>query len=200
MCSSWYWYRYLSPHYDAAPFDPEEAAYWLPVDTYTGGAEHATMHLLYSRWFAKAMRDLGVFDEAMEIMKDMAATRKSMFWGEPMLLLRNQGQVLGAERMGDIVMATGRFQGDKLFADHVSVIANPAAVPAGFDGVAGEIMRRTENMLHVNMAGIDRIVEVLPDALIEIPDDRRREQRQPVQAASGNPAHVQEQGQRRQPG
>ena len=65
MCSSWYHLRYLSPHYDSAPFDPEEAAYWLPVDVYTGGAEHATMHLLYTRWFNKALRYLGVFDESM---------------------------------------------------------------------------------------------------------------------------------------
>ncbi len=169
MCSSWYWYRYLSPGYDKGPFDPEDAAYWLPVDTYTGGAEHAVMHLLYSRWFNKAMRDSGVFDETAKIAAAHGRDVETMF-DEPMLQLRNQGQVLGAERMGDIIMATGRFEGDKLFADHVEVIANPAAVPAGFDGVVGEIMRRTENILQVMMAGVNRVVEVLPDATVEVPD------------------------------
>ena len=54
MCSSWYHLRYLSPHYDQGPFDEAEYNYWMPVDTYTGGIEHATMHLLYTRFFHKA--------------------------------------------------------------------------------------------------------------------------------------------------
>ena len=54
MCSSWYHLRYLSPQYDQGPFDPEEYDYWMPVDTYTGGIEHATMHLIYTRFFHKA--------------------------------------------------------------------------------------------------------------------------------------------------
>jgi leucyl-tRNA synthetase len=80
MCSSWYQYRYLSPHDDAHPFDPAEGAYWLPVDQYTGGIEHATMHLIYTRFFTKAMRAMGLVD-----------------FDEPMLALYNQGMVLGED-------------------------------------------------------------------------------------------------------
>src|SRR5574337_105475 len=80
MCSSWYHLRYLSPHYDQGPFDPKEYDYWMPVDTYTGGAEHATMHLIYTRFFHKAGRDMGVMKGA-----------------EPVKQLRNQGQILGPD-------------------------------------------------------------------------------------------------------
>jgi leucyl-tRNA synthetase len=77
--SSWYQYRYLSPHYDGGPFDPA-MKHWLPVDQYTGGVEHATMHLLYFRFFTKAMRDLGLVE-----------------FGEPVLKLDNQGIILGPD-------------------------------------------------------------------------------------------------------
>jgi len=92
MCSSWYQYRYLSPDCDTYPFDPEEGSYWLPVDQYTGGIEHATMHLLYTRFFARAMRDCGVF-EPVERM-DPVHQPDSMF-REPMTRLYNQGMILG---------------------------------------------------------------------------------------------------------
>jgi leucyl-tRNA synthetase len=64
VCSSWYYLRYPNAHYDKGPFDPERLN-WLPVDCYIGGAEHATMHLLYARFMTKALRDGGYlsFDE-----------------------------------------------------------------------------------------------------------------------------------------
>ncbi len=78
--SSWYWFRYLSPHKSDGPVDTEMVREWSPVDQYTGGAEHAVMHLLYSRFFTKAMRDLGLVTES-----------------EPFRKLFNQGQILGAD-------------------------------------------------------------------------------------------------------
>ncbi len=60
--SSWYQNRYVSPQYSDGPFDPQRGRYWLPVDVYTGGIEHATMHLLYARFWTKVMRDLGLVD------------------------------------------------------------------------------------------------------------------------------------------
>jgi leucyl-tRNA synthetase len=80
MCSSWYHLRYLSPHYDKGPFDQKEYDYWMPVDTYTGGIEHANMHLIYTRFFHKALRDMGITKGP-----------------EPMIQLRNQGMVLGED-------------------------------------------------------------------------------------------------------
>ncbi|HLU83767.1 MAG TPA: leucine--tRNA ligase, partial [Trueperaceae bacterium] len=80
MDSSWYWFRYLSPHDDQRPLDPLLANRWTPVDMYTGGIEHAILHLLYARFFTKALRDLGL----IEI-------------GEPFKRLRNQGIILGED-------------------------------------------------------------------------------------------------------
>ena len=80
MCSSWYHLRYLSPWYNQGPFDESEYNYWMPVDTYTGGIEHATMHLMYTRFFHKALRDMQITEGS-----------------EPMIQLRNQGMVLGED-------------------------------------------------------------------------------------------------------
>ncbi len=77
MESSWYFDRYASPWCDTGPFDRDEVHYWLPVDQYIGGIEHAVMHLLYSRFYTKVLRDLGYLD-----------------FGEPFTRLLTQGMVL----------------------------------------------------------------------------------------------------------
>ncbi len=76
--SCWYYLRYISPEYDEAPVDPEEEKYWMPVDLYVGGAEHAVLHLLYARFWHKVLYDCGV-----------VSTK------EPFQRLVNQGMILG---------------------------------------------------------------------------------------------------------
>ena len=170
MCSSWYQYRYLSPDYDGGPFDPREGAYWLPVDQYTGGIEHATMHLIYTRFFTKAMRDCGIFDEAEAIARTMGRDTEHLF-DEPMTALFNQGMILGEPRDGDLIVATGEFQGEKLHASHVKVMATPEALPQpGANQVAGEVMARTEMVLKVQTPdGRSLVVSTTDDTVFEIP-------------------------------
>ena len=80
MCSSWYQMRYADPHNPERPFSSKAASEWFPVDQYTGGAEHAVMHLLYTRFFWKAARDMGLVEG-----------------DEPMKRLFNQGVILGPD-------------------------------------------------------------------------------------------------------
>jgi len=79
--SSWYFLRYCSPGFEDGPFDGAKVDEWMPIHLYTGGSEHAVMHLMYFRFFTKALRDLG-------LLRIDEPTRK----------LRNQGQILGADR------------------------------------------------------------------------------------------------------
>jgi len=86
VCSSWYYLRFCSPKTDTTPFDAEELKYWMPVDQYIGGVEHAILHLLYSRFFIKALYDMEfvnfkepfkrLFTQGM-VCKDGAAMSKS---------------------------------------------------------------------------------------------------------------------------
>jgi len=75
--SSWYFFRYCSPHEERQAFDPEKVARWMPVDQYTGGVEHAILHLLYARFFTKVLQDMGMVS-----------------FSEPARRLLNQGQVI----------------------------------------------------------------------------------------------------------
>jgi leucyl-tRNA synthetase len=75
--SSWYFFRYCSPHEERQAFAPEKVERWMPVDQYTGGVEHAILHLLYSRFFTKVLKDMGMVS-----------------FSEPARRLLNQGQVI----------------------------------------------------------------------------------------------------------
>jgi len=155
MCSSWYQLRYLSPHYDKAPFDPEEAAYWLPVDQYTGGIEHATMHLMYTRFFTKAMRDCGIYRDAVA----RRAPNLPPIDHEPMLALYNQGMILGEPMEGSYIAAFGRWQDDVLQAHKVVVI----------DEAAAKVMQDAENTVNDLLRGLNDVAR----AFGEPEDDAR---------------------------
>ncbi len=104
--SSWYFYRYADPHNDKAPFDSAKVAYWFPIDQYIGGITHAILHLLYSRFWCKVMRDLGL------ITHNEPAARlftQGMVQKGGVAMSKSKGNVVGAEDMAQKYGAdTGR--------------------------------------------------------------------------------------------
>ncbi len=94
--SSWYFYRYTDAHNDRAPFDGKTAQYWFPIDQYIGGVEHAILHLIYSRFWTKFMRDLGLItnDEPVERLFTQGMVIK-----EGRKMSKNIGNVVSPDEM-----------------------------------------------------------------------------------------------------
>lgn len=109
-CSSWYFLRFADPHNSDKPFDAEKAKFWLPVDDYIGGAEHAVMHLLYARFWTKVMFDEGLIS-----------------FDEPFSSLRNQGMILAPD-------------GRKMSKSWGNVIAPDELIDQGYGADAIRIM------------------------------------------------------------
>jgi leucyl-tRNA synthetase len=104
--SSWYFYRYTDAKNDKAPFDPAKAGYWFPIDQYIGGITHAILHLLYSRFWCKVMRDLGLVkhDEPIARLFTQGMVQKG-----GVAMSKSRGNVVGAEEMAEKYGAdTGR--------------------------------------------------------------------------------------------
>jgi leucyl-tRNA synthetase len=103
--SSWYFYRYLSPHKRDGPFDPAAVRYWFPIDLYVGGIEHAILHLVYSRFWTKVMRDLGL------VALDEPVTR--LF---PQGMVHKDGEVMSKSRGNTVAPddMIGRYGADTL--------------------------------------------------------------------------------------
>jgi leucyl-tRNA synthetase len=104
--SSWYFYRYCDPHNDNAPFDKAKVTYWFQIDQYIGGITHAILHLLYSRFWCKVMRDIGLVTHSEPIARLFT---QGMVQKGGVAMSKSKGNVVGAEEMADKYGAdTGR--------------------------------------------------------------------------------------------
>ncbi len=129
-CSSWYYLRFADPHNANEPFSRQRVDYWLPVDMYVGGAEHAVMHLLYARFWTKALHDLGYLS-----------------FVEPFKQLRNQGMILapdGKEKMskskGNVITpddVVAEWGADPLRAYEMFISDFEMATPWNTNGLSG---------------------------------------------------------------
>ena len=96
--SSWYFYRYCDPHNDKAPFDPAKIAYWFEIDQYIGGVEHAILHLIYSRFFTKVMRDIGLIRNSEPVRRLFT---QGMVIAEGAKMSKSKGNVVGADLLAE---------------------------------------------------------------------------------------------------
>lgn len=129
-CSAWYYLRFADPRNTEAAFDRQQAAYWLPVDMYVGGAEHAVMHLLYARFWTKVLHDLGYVP-----------------FVEPFKRLRNQGMILSpdgkakmSKSMGNVITpdeVVAEWGADALRAYEMFISDFEMATPWNTNGLSG---------------------------------------------------------------
>ena len=98
--SSWYFYRFADAHNDQLPFDPAKVKYWCPVDFYSGGVEHAILHLIYSRFFARVFRDLGMIDHSEPFTHLLT---QGMVLKDGQVMSKSKGNVVDPDTMLDKV-------------------------------------------------------------------------------------------------
>src|SRR6202167_492918 len=96
--SSWYFYRYCDAHNDRMPFDPAKIAYWFEIDQYIGGVEHAILHLIYSRFFTKMMRDIGLIANSEPVKRLFT---QGMVIADGAKMSKSKGNVVGADSLAD---------------------------------------------------------------------------------------------------
>jgi leucyl-tRNA synthetase len=96
--SSWYFYRYCDPHNDRAPFDSAKVAYWFEIDQYIGGVEHAILHLIYSRFFTKVMRDIGLIANSEPARRLFT---QGMVIAEGAKMSKSKGNVVSADMLAE---------------------------------------------------------------------------------------------------
>lgn len=139
--SSWYFFRYTDPHNEILPFAPDAAAYWTPVDQYIGGDDHAVMHLIYTRFWTKVMRDMGLVK-----------------FDEPVKRLLTQGMVVGetffADHTGKRIYST---------ASEVTVARDSKGRIIEARSASGDVLKHAvERMSKSKGNGVD------PDEMVEI--------------------------------
>jgi leucyl-tRNA synthetase len=96
--SSWYFYRYCDAHNSEMPFDPAKIAYWFEIDQYIGGVEHAILHLIYSRFFTKMMRDIGLIANREPVRRMFT---QGMVIAEGAKMSKSKGNVVGADMLAE---------------------------------------------------------------------------------------------------
>ncbi|MCP3888269.1 MAG: leucine--tRNA ligase [Desulfobulbaceae bacterium] len=181
MESSWYFARFACPRHDKTPLDQSKASYWLPVDQYIGGVEHAILHLLYSRFFTKVLRDLGHLDI-----------------DEPFTNLLTQGMVIKdgtkmSKSKGNVVDPNDLIQ--EYGADTVRLFSLFAAPPErdlewSSQGVEGSsrFLNRVFRLISANKDLLDCSVEI-PDDLSEVGKNLHRKTHQTIKRVSENIEH-----------
>ncbi|HZL56077.1 MAG TPA: class I tRNA ligase family protein, partial [Bryobacteraceae bacterium] len=97
--SSWYFYRYCDSKNSNAPFDSEKIAYWFPIDQYIGGVEHAILHLIYSRFWTKVMRDIGLIRNSEPVRKLFT---QGMVIANGAKMSKSKGNVVNADLVADV--------------------------------------------------------------------------------------------------
>ena len=169
--SSWYFYRYCDPHNDNAPFDSAKIAYWFEIDQYIGGVEHAILHLIYSRFFTKVMRDIGVIKNSEPARRLFT---QGMVIADGAKMSKSRGNVVGADPLAEKFGAdTGRMfvlfaappekevdwrnegaEGIYRFLGRVYRFATRNAHPEGDGGGSGESDRKVLRKLHQTLKKI----------------------------------------------